>query len=251
MSAITLKNQRIQKIRLAVFALSTILFPVTFYYLSPVIPFAGSADGIATGSLFLFVLLFLSSIVLGRSFCSWICPAGGIQDQVGTFRTKTVAVSKIAWMKYVVWTVWLAMLLFSFRRAGGINSIQVGFATEMGLSTTSIQALISYTVVVLVFFLLSTMFGRRTGCHTLCWMAPFMVLGRKIGLAVRIPSLHLATVPTSCVSCGRCTANCPMSLNVQELVKKGEITDDNCILCGRCIGSCRKDTIDWAWRRSK
>ena len=208
-----------------------------------------STLGIVSGSLIVFLFLFFTSMFLGRSFCSWLCPTGGIQDQVGQSRSKRVGVAKIAWIKYGVWGIWLAMLFFFFRRAGGIRGVQFAFATEMGLSTTSIQALIVYAIVVLVFFLLSLIFGRRTGCHTLCWMAPFMVIGRKLGLVLKIPSLHLATSLSSCVSCGQCNSACPMSLDVSELVKKGEIIDNNCILCGRCMDTCTKDSIAWAWNR--
>lgn len=94
----------------------------------------------------------------------------------------------------------------------------------------------------------SLAFGRRTGCHTICWISPFMILGRKIAMAGGIPSLRLRTVPDSCISCHRCNASCPMSLDVESLVKQGEITDDNCILCGKCIDSCYRETIGFRWK---
>ncbi len=238
-----------QKTRIAVLTATTILFPVTFYYLSPVISIMGSTVGIVSGSIMVFLIQFLASAALGRSFCSWVCPAGGIQDQAGLSRTKPLRVSNIAWIKWIVWGAWLAAILFFFGRAGGIKSLQFGYSTEMGLSTTSVPALISYSVVVLVFFLLSLVFGRRAGCHTLCWMAPFMVLGRKLGLAFRLPTLHLETHPANCVACGKCTSTCPMSLDVEKLVTEGHILDTNCILCGRCMHGCRKDVLAWAWRK--
>ena len=248
-ASMAMNTKTFQKIRLGVLAASTVLFPVTFYYLSPVISIGAGAAGIVSGSLLVFLLQFLTGMILGRSFCSWLCPGGGIQDQVGRSRTKRVTVARVAWMKYAVWGIWLVALFFFFRRAGGIQDVQFAFGTEMGLSTTSVQALIAYSIVCLAFFLLSLIFGRRSGCHTLCWMAPFMVIGRKLGFALRLPSLHLATRPESCVSCGRCNAVCPMSLDVQRLVQRGYITDNNCILCGSCMDTCRKETIGWAWRR--
>ena len=33
--------------------------------------------------------------------------------------------------------------------------------------------------------------GRRAGCHTICWMAPFMIIGRKLRNLVAWPSLRL------------------------------------------------------------
>lgn len=245
------KIQRIRKVRAVVMIFSMILFPVSFYYLSPVISLYGSSLGIVTGSVLVFLGLFLSGVFFGRSFCSWACPAGGIQDCVGDARTQPVKVRRVSWLKYVVWGVWLFMLFLFFRRAGGVKGIEFAFSTEMGLSTTSVPALISYSMVVFVFFLLSLVVGRRAGCHTLCWMAPFMVIGRKLGFAMRLPSLRLKTDPDRCVSCGRCTEACPMSLDVERLMRKGEIRENNCILCGACIAVCRRGVIEFAWKTKK
>ena len=239
-----------QRIRIAVLTLSTILFPVTFFYLSPAVSLYGSSLGIITGSLIVFMLQFLTAMIFGRAFCSWGCPGGGIQDQVGQARNRRISLRRIAWLKYIVWGVWIGTLALFFRRAGGVKGVEFAFSTEKGLSTTSVEAIISYAVVVLVFFVLSLTLGRRAGCHTLCWMAPFMVLGRRIGLALRTPSLRLATTPQSCVSCGRCREQCPMSLDVERLAQRGSITDDNCILCGRCVDNCGSNTIRIAWRKA-
>lgn len=185
---------------------------------------------------------------LGRSFCSWLCPGGGLQDQIGQSRTKRVSVKKIAWAKYVVWASWLGILLYLFRKAGGVKGIHFTFATDQGLSTTNVEALVSYTLVVMVFLLLSLIFGRRTACHSLCWMAPFMVLGRKLGFALSLPTLHLKTLPLKCTSCAKCTKVCPMSLDVQKLVEASRIIDNNCILCGKCKDACAKNVFQWGWK---
>jgi ferredoxin-type protein NapH len=240
-------TNKLIKIRKAVLTISTALFPFTFYYLSPAIPLQGSALGIVTGSLIIFAGLFVLSLFLGRTFCSWLCPAGGLQDQIAASRTAPVQRKKINWIKYLVWAVWLVGLFIFFREAGGIQGIEFAFATENGLSTTSVPALIVYGIVVLTFILTSLIFGRRAGCHTLCWISPFMVLGRRIGLALRIPSLHLGTNMETCVACKKCTQSCPMSIEVDALIHKGAIKNDDCILCGQCIQACHKSSIQWAW----
>jgi polyferredoxin len=62
------KRQRLRKFLALV---SFLLFPVTIYYLSPVLPLQGAAEGVLVGSLILFGLLFLASLVAGRAFCGW------------------------------------------------------------------------------------------------------------------------------------------------------------------------------------
>jgi len=69
-----------QKIRKALIIVSFLLFPVTIYYFSPVLIIQGAMEGIIVGSFILFALLFASSLFLGRAFCGWLCPAGGLQE---------------------------------------------------------------------------------------------------------------------------------------------------------------------------
>ncbi|MBC7234823.1 MAG: 4Fe-4S binding protein [Chloroflexi bacterium] len=100
-----------------------------------------------------------------------------------------------------------------------------------------------YYIVVLLFLGLSVAIGRRAGCHYLCWMAPFMILGRKLRNLTRWPALHLVAMPERCTQCGRCVATCPMSLPVSDLVQRGDMEHDECILCGNCVDTCPHDSI--------
>jgi polyferredoxin len=237
-----------QKTRKAVSTLSLILFPVTFYYFSPVIPLGGATQGILAGSLMLFVFLFFFSMIMGRVFCSWICPAGALQDLTAESRTRRVSIKHISWIKYFIWVPWLALVFFLFRRAGGIQSADFFYQTEMGISTTSPGSAIVYTIVILVFFILSMVAGRRTACHTICWMSPFMILGGKLGSILRIPVFKVKAKQEKCVSCGRCVKVCPMSLPVDKLIQKGHISGSNCILCGKCVDTCGRDVLSMGWK---
>ena len=74
-----IKSKRRQKIRTAIIIISFILFPITFYYFSPYLIIDGASQGIVTGSFIVFLLMFVSSLFIGRLFCGWMCPAGGLQ----------------------------------------------------------------------------------------------------------------------------------------------------------------------------
>lgn len=236
-----------QKVRLAAVTLSFLLMPVTMYYLSPVIPLEGSTHGILTGSLLIFFGLFATALLLGRGFCGWICPVGGLQDIASTIRTKSVRSRRIRWTKYVVWVPWLSGLILFFRKAEGVRGIDFFYATERGLSVTSYEALIAYVVVALIFLVLATALGKRGACHTICWIAPFMILGRMLGKALRIPSLRMSTEPESCGHCGKCTKACPMSINVEADVRSGVVLDSDCIVCGTCADVCRSNAIRYSF----
>ena len=52
-------------------------------------------------------------------------------------------------------------------------------------------------------------------------MAPFMILGRKVRNLFRWPALRLKAELDKCINCKKCTANCPMSLDVNGMVQGG------------------------------
>jgi ferredoxin-type protein NapH len=60
--------------------------------------------------------------------------------------------------------------------------------------------------------------GKRAACHTTCWMAPFMVIGRKIRNSVNWSVFKLEADTNKCINCMACTRNWTMSLDVNMMV---------------------------------
>lgn len=243
----TKTTPRRQAIRVAVQIVMLVFFPATFYYFSPVISLQGAANGIVSGSLVLFGLLFLTSIVAGRLFCAWVCPGGAIGDLATRARSRRL--TRVRWVKYLVWAPWLVTLVLMFTGAGGVQGVEVTYGTTGGLSISSAEGLIAYLMVAAVFVTLSLSVGRRASCHTICWMSPFMILGRSLGNALGAPALRLASAPESCRHCGRCTDGCPMSLPVQQMAERGAMEHTDCILCGECVDVCPASTISYRFGR--
>ena len=243
-----MEKTRWQKTRSAVGAVSLLLFPASFYYLSPVISLGGASLGILAGSLIVFGVLLVSGMLLGRSFCSWVCPAGKIQDLAMQSRTGRFPRKALAWLKYVVWAAWLGLLFILFHSSGGIKRVDFTFATTSGFSVGDLPSLIAYLAVVLAFFGLALIGGRRTGCHTICWMAPFLVLGMKLGDLLRLKRPRLAVVETPCSSCGLCDRQCPMSLEVSKFAAQGKPESADCILCGACVDACPRKRLCLKWK---
>jgi len=91
--------------------------------------------------------------------------------------------------------------------------------------------------------------GRRAFCHYGCWMAPFMIIGRKIRNLARWPALRLKVEADLCVQCNLCSKNYPMSLDVERLVLAGAMEHNECILCGTCVDVCPKDAIRYSFSK--
>lgn len=240
--------KRRQKTRRAVILAMFASLPITLYYFSPVLSLQAASIGVIAGSVLVFLALFLSSIFLGRLFCGWACPAGGAQELVLLVRKRPSPRERIRWIKWLIWTPWFAMLLFLLLRANGVRSIDFLYQTRSGVSVSDLPGLIAYLSVVAVFAILALAVGRRAGCHVVCWMAPFMIVGRLVGRFLRLPALRLSANPLRCSSCGMCTRACPMSIDVRAAVAAQEMESTDCILCGVCVDGCPKAAIGYAFR---
>jgi polyferredoxin len=242
-----MKASRRHNARRLVGVFSVLAFPASFYYFSPYLSVLGASKGVVAGSALLFGLLFLSSLVVGRLFCSWACPAGALMDLVATARPKRFDRSKYHWIKYLLWAPWLFALLSLFVRHGAPMALEPGFETEYGLSATSAPALIMYLMIASAFFALSAVLGKRAGCHLVCWMAPFMVLGRAVSMSLRLPALRLHAERGSCTLCKACEKSCPMSIEISGLVQRQDADHMDCTLCGECVDSCPSGCLRFAW----
>lgn len=123
------------------------------------------------------------------------------------------------------------------------------YGTQHGISLAGetdrpIQyAYVIFYGVILLILLPALLAGRRAFCHSLCWMAPFMILGYWVNRITRLPTLRLAARPSTCTHCQTCTRNCPMSLDVDGLVRLGDMDHTDCILCGSCVDNCPSGSI--------
>ena len=237
-----------QKIRKGIILFSFFLFPAVFYYLSPVLIIQASSKGIINGSFIVFSLLFIGSLFLGRGYCGWVCPAAGCQEAMFSARDKKV--TRGDYVKWLIWVPWISSIVLLAVRAGGYNKIDFFYMTTHGLSIGNIQGLISYFIVLLVLIVLPAfVFGKRSFCHHLCWMAPFMIAGRRIRNNFQWASLQLRANPEACKHCHTCAENCPMSLPVEKMVHHYSMENAECILCGTCVDGCKEGVITYGWRK--
>jgi ferredoxin-type protein NapH len=239
-----------QRLRRTLILTSFLLFPLTINYLSPYIIMDGAHQGIVNGSLILFSLLFLSSLFLGRAWCGWVCPGGGLTETCFYIQDKKVS-QKGNWIKWLIWIPWMGMIIALFAAAGGIRQVKPFYLMDHFISIDRPEGFIIYYFVVALVFTLSLTIGNRAFCHYGCWMAPFMIIGRKIRNLVGWRALKIKADPSKCVDCKLCTRNCPMSLDVNGLVHLPTMENSECILCGNCVDACNKDVIRYSVSRGR
>jgi ferredoxin-type protein NapH len=246
-----------QRIRKALVIAAFLSFPITMNFLSPYVIMDGARQGIVNGSLVMFGLMFISSLFLGRAWCGWVCPGGGVQEIVEPVNNKPVNGRKINWIKWLIWIPWISLIAFLAIRAGGYHQVNLLLDTQNGISVAGdadrpiVFAYFIYYIVIGLFAGLAVLVGRRAGCHTICWMAPFMIIGRWLRNRISYPSLRLKADASACADCKKCTSNCPMSLDVNGMVKLGKMEDTECILCGTCVDNCSKNAIRFSFSKGK
>jgi polyferredoxin len=230
-----------QRIRNTIVWIAFLAFPLILNYFSPYLSVDGSFRGIVSGSLALFIILFLSSLLLGRAFCGWACPIGCFQDICA--RINGTRRPRRHWIKFLVWIPWFSLIVMGFVRARGIERIDPLYMTEGGISISDPLQFVTYYTVILIFLVLAMAVGRHAFCHYGCWIAPFMIFGRKLRNMFRYPSLQLEANAKDCIDCMTCSDNCPMSIDVHAGVKLGEMEHVDCILCGQCADGCNQKVI--------
>lgn len=231
-----------QKIRFSLLLITLLLFPVVLNYLSPYLIIAGASEGVVNGSMILFVLLFLSAMIFGRGWCGWVCPAAGLGEICALVQTRQIG-KRPRWIKWGVWVIWLTFILMAVISAGGYQRIEPLYMTESFVSVVHPYSYIVYYSVLATIVILNLSVGKRGFCHTVCWMAPFMIGGRTLSNVVKTPALRLVADDSLCTDCLTCSKNCPMSLDVHTMVKQNNMENPDCILCGQCVDGCSQQAI--------
>jgi len=240
-----------QAMRKAVLFLLFLFFPVVMNFISPYVIIDGTLQGIISGSFIMFGVMFVLSLVFGRLWCAWVCPGAGMEEACFMVNDKPARGGKLNWIKWGIWFVWIGVIAFAAISAGGYRKVDFLHLTETGISVDEPFKYITYYMVLIPIFLLSIFAGRRAFCHYGCWMAPFMIIGRKIRNALNTPALRLVAEKDRCINCKKCTQGCPMSLDVNGMVQAGSMENSECILCGNCIDTCPKNVIRYSFSRGK
>lgn len=243
------RTSRRQKVRKITILISFLLFPVIIFYLSPYLPIRGGIEGVIVGSLIVFVVLFIGALFLGRAYCGYVCPAGGLQNICMNIENKKTKGKY--WIKWLIWIPWITTVILMpiLVAEEGITQIDFLYQTRenYGISLMGLPGYVIYYAILVIIVSLALLVGKRAFCHYGCWMAPFMIISRKISNFLRLPALRLKADKDKCIDCKRCDTVCPMSLPVNKLVKSGNMEHSECILCGNCVDNCPKNAISYVF----
>ena len=241
-----MKKTKRQTIRMILLLISFLLFPITIWYFSPYLIIRAVSEHIINGSFIVFLLMLVLSMLLGRVWCGYLCPAGGLQECAVRINDKPPVQGKRDRIKYVIWIIWITAVIITFILGKNDITINPFYMTDHGISIADIYNYVIYYGVILLLVVPPLIHGKRATCHYFCWMAPFMVIGSSLGRLLHIPQLHIEADRKKCISCGLCSKACPMGLDVKRMVSEGTGSKcTECIQCGACVDECPKKVLKY------
>lgn len=236
-------SARRQKVRRFLVIGFFLLLPITLNYYSPYLMISGTAERIASFSLFFWLGVFVASPLIGRLFCGWACPFNGAQtawEQVGKRPLKRVRCLPV--VKYVLWAGWVAALVAVAISVGGWERVEPLYMTPNFVSIDNAGNLITYYMLVAL-SLAPAALGRRGFCRYLCPFGVWNIVGEKIGHALGIPRVSLKASSSACTGCKACDRNCPMQLPVSDMVAAEKMRTTECFMCLTCVDTCPAKAI--------
>lgn len=201
----------------------------------------GEAPLIHPAAMFLFLAFLLTSLLLRKAFCGWLCPVGAISESLWklgreTFR-RNFALPR--WLDLPLRSLkYILMGLFLYAVGSmGVADLAAFLRSPYGL-VADVQMLnffryLSVTAaIVLGVLVAASVFVRNFWCRYLC---PY---GALMGLASMLSPLRIWRNEERCIDCAKCAKACPAGLPVDRLV---QIKSAECIGCLECVAVCPAD----------
>ena len=222
------------------------------------------------------VILLLLTLLLGRVYCSVICPMGVFQDIVawlgkrGKRNPYSYSPAK-SWLRYGVLVAFVVLLLAGFTSIAALlapyssygrianNLLQPLWMWGNNLLAYFAERVDSYafysvdvwlrslpTFLIAVFTLLAVGFlawrHGRTYCNTIC------PVGTVLGFVAKYSWLKPVIDTSKCVNCGLCGRNCKAAcINTKE----HRIDYSRCVACMDCLENCHVNAIHYTHPKRK
>ena len=199
---------------------------------------SGRIPTIHPAALFLFMAFLLMSIVLKKTFCSWLCPVGTLSEflwKLGrkifrrNFRLPQWLDLPLRGIKYLL-LAFFAFIIGSMS-ADALDEFMHApdtLVADVKMLNFFLNMSLTAAVIIAVLVLLSIVV-QNFWCRYLC------TYGALMGLVSLLSPLKIRRDPDACIDCGKCARACPSNLPVDRLV---HVRSAECTACMACVASC-------------
>ena len=190
--------------------------------------------------------LVVLTLLVGRAYCSVICPLGVMQDVIsrisGLRRKKKSRFSYFGekkWLRYGILVIFVVALVAGFTPLAALLAPyssygrMVSSVVSPSLSPVAIVAAVSFVVVAIMSWL-----GGRTYCNTIC------PVGTILGFFSRFALFRPVINTSKCNSCKRCAKKCKASCID---AKNHRIDYSRCVACMDCIKNCKHGALTFRY----
>jgi len=201
---------------------------------------------------FIFVAVLIMSLILGKSFCSWICPIGFLSESLGDFGEKLfkrkIKMPKILdyffrSLKYFLLLFFLsAIFSMSEKALKSFLDSDYNFMADVKMFYFFAEISQFSLIVISALIVLSVIF-RNFWCRYLC---PYGALLGVIGL---ISPIKIKRDKNYCIDCGKCSKVCSSFIQVDKV---NYVISDECVSCSKCIDACPvKEALEFSIYQKK
>ena len=198
----------------------------------------GEVPRIHPAAMVLFATFLLSSLLLRKAFCGWLCPVGTLSEYLwklgrDTFRRvffppKRVDIA-LRSLKYILLGLFV-YAVFSMPAEGLEGFLTSPYGLIADVKMLNFFRFLGVTGAVVIGVLaLGSIFVPNFWCRYLC---PY---GALMGLAALASPLRIRRTPAACIDCAKCAKACPAKLPVDELI---QIRSAECLGCMECVAVC-------------
>ncbi len=198
----------------------------------------GHVPSIHPAAMFLFIAFVLMSLLLKKSFCSWLCPVGTLSERLWragrkifgrTFRLPRWADIPLRSLKYLLLGFFVFVVgAMSAATLEDFMYTPYGIVADVKMLNFFRDISMTALIVLLVLTLLS-MLVENFWCRYLC---PY---GALMGLVSLLSPMKIRRDTLACIDCGKCARACPAGLQVDRLV---QICSVECTACMECVAAC-------------
>ncbi len=198
---------------------------------------------------YVFGIILLYGMLLGRTVCGWLCPVGLIQELLHKIPTPKIPKSRftrcLSYLKYVILVIFVLIIPVYYGILKGIpvpgfckficpaGTIEgaMGLLPKNPAWLSMLGPIFTEKFIIMVVIGLACIFCYRSFCRFLCPMGAIYGLFNRIAVAgVKVDS-------GCCNNCGACVRNCKMDV--------AQVGDHECIHCGQCISVCHQNALSF------
>lgn len=159
--------------------------------------------------------------LFGRGWCGYACWTAMVLDCLPHKVPASHERKRFGWVRYVVFVV---SLLF----VGALMLLQMPDLDNVMFWTFIVGNVLYYAVGITLAFVLK---DNRAFCKYVCPITVFLKVGTSCA------RLRIQVDEGACIHCGKCTAICPMDVEVPSNSRKKKNATE-CILCMECVKEC-------------